>query len=66
MQTSGHIHTLSASSPGNKEFVPVGNRVNTRASLNGAEKRKISMLVPEPIIPGIPALGLVLLVNRLK
>jgi len=33
---SGHIHTLSASSPENKEFVPMGNRVNPRASLNGA------------------------------
>ena len=43
MQMSGHVHTLSASSPGNKEFVPMGNRVNPRASLDGAEKREISV-----------------------
>jgi hypothetical protein len=42
MQKSGHVHTVSASSPGKVQFVPIGNRVNHRSSVDGAEKRKIS------------------------
>ena len=36
------LHTLSTSSPWKDQFVPIGNKVNTRVSLDGAEKRKIS------------------------
>jgi hypothetical protein len=42
MQKSGHFHTISDSTTGKVQFVPIGNRVNHRASLDGAEKRKIS------------------------
>jgi len=41
-QKSGHFHNLSASSPRKKQFVPIRKRVNPRASLDDAEKRKIS------------------------
>jgi hypothetical protein len=42
IQMSGHIHNLSVSFPGKELFVPIGNRVNPRSNLDGAEKRKIS------------------------
>jgi len=56
MQIGGHIHNLNSSSPVKEPFVPIGNRVKPRASLDGTEKRKISAFAR--IRTHYPCLGL--------
>jgi hypothetical protein len=42
MHMSGQGYTLGVSSPEKEPFVPMGSRVDPRASFDGAEERKIS------------------------